>query len=280
MKAVEKLVAEIKNLKPFPRIAHQLLELLENPDSSSEEIAELILYDPAITANILRVCNSAYFSLPRQIESVHEAVNILGINHIIDLVLVKFGAENFRKGQDGYGLHEGELWRHAVSSALISREIAKRKGVEGAHSIFTASLLKDIGKIVLDRFAANAFEKIYNTAKERGISFRDAEKAIIGIDHAEIGGLIAESWGFSPKLVKMIRNHHSPMEYEGVEASIIYMADCICMMMGIGVGSDGLSYYFYEDTAKDLGITPDIIQEIMLDFSIDFQRVESLIKTV
>lgn len=278
MKSVESLIGEIKNLKPFPKIAQQLLELIENPNSSSEDISELILYDPAITANILRVCNSAFFSLPRKIESVHEAVNILGMNHIVDLVMVKFGSENFNNRQEGYGLHEGELWRHAVSSALISKELAARKGIEGAHSIFTASLLKDLGKVVLDRFAANAFEKIYNTAKNRGISFRDAEKAIIGIDHAEIGGLIAESWGFSPKMVKMIRNHHSPRECEGPEAAIIYMADCICMMMGIGVGADGLSYYFYEDIARDLGITPDVIQEVMLDFSIGMQRVESLLR--
>lgn len=277
MKTVESLISEIKNLKPFPRIAQQLLELIEDPNSSSEDIAELILYDPAITANILRVSNSAFFSLPRKIESVQEAVSILGMNHIIDLVMVKFGSENFKQGQDGYGLHEGELWRHAVSSALISKELAAKMNISGAHSIFTASLLKDIGKIVLDRFAASAFEKIYNTSKNRGISFRDAEKAIIGIDHAEIGGLIAESWGFPDKLVKMIKNHHSPRDCSGPEAAIIYMADCICMMMGIGIGADGLSYYFYEDIAKDLGITPDVIQEIMLDFSIGMQRVESLI---
>lgn len=280
MKSVEKLAKEIKNLKPFPKIAQQLLSLIEDPNSSSEEIAELILYDPAITANILRVCNSAYFSLPRKIESVHEAVNILGMNHIIDLVLVKFGSENFNTAQEGYGLHEGELWRHAVSSALISKELAIRKGIDNTHSIFTASLLKDIGKVVLDRFAANAFEKIYNTTKERGISFRDAEKAVIGIDHAEIAGLIAESWEFSPKLVNMIKNHHNPKNCDGPEAAIIYMADCICMMMGIGVGADGLSYYFYEDIAKDLDISPNLIQEIMLDFSIGMQKVESLIKSV
>ncbi|WP_027357935.1 HDOD domain-containing protein [Desulforegula conservatrix] len=277
MKSVESLISEIKNLKPFPKIAQQLLERIEDPNSSSEDIAELILYDPAITANLLRVCNSAFFSLPRKIESVHEAVNILGMNHIVDLVMVKFGSENFKTSQEGYGLHEGELWRHAVSSALISKDLAARMKIEGAHSIFTASLLKDLGKVVLDRFAANAFEKIYNTAKNKGISFRDAEKAIIGIDHAEIAGLIAESWGFPPKLVKMIRNHHSPKDCEGPEAAIIYMADCICMMMGIGVGADGLSYYFYEDIARDLGITPDVIQEIMVDFSIGMQKVESLI---
>lgn len=280
MKSVEKLAKEIKNLKPFPKIAQQILSLIEDPNSSSEEIAELILYDPAITANILRVCNSAFFSLPRKIESVHEAVNILGMNHIVDLVLVKFGSENFQKAQDGYGLHEGELWRHAVSSALISKEIALRKGVEGTHSIFTASLLKDLGKVVLDRFAASAFEKIYNVVKERGISFRDAEKAVIGIDHAEIAALIAESWEFPPRLVSMIKNHHTPKNFDGPDASIIYMADCICMMMGIGVGADGLSYYFYEDIAKDLDISPDVIQEIMVDFSIGMQKVESLVKSV
>ncbi|MDX9785518.1 MAG: HDOD domain-containing protein [Desulfobacterales bacterium] len=282
MTAIQELIKEIKSLKPIPQIANQIMQIAEDPDASLSEIADIILFDPIITANLLRTCNSAYFALPRRIDSVHEAVSLLGLEQIVDVVLLKSGVENLKNKQEGYGLNEGDLWRYSVSSALIAREIATRKGVKNKQLIFTAALLKDIGKVILDRFVAGAFHNIQELVQQNGYSFMEAEKKVIGVDHAELGGLVASSWNFSEKMVYIIRNHHLANEAarQDLECSIVYLSDILCMMMGIGVGSDGLAYRFHDDVIKSLGFSEKELLEIIAGFGENMSKVEDLIRSV
>lgn len=282
MSSIEELLKEIEHLKPIPAVVNQIMAAVEKPDSSMAEIAEIIMYDPSITANILKICNSAYFSLPRKIDSVQDAVTMMGIEQVVDIVLLKSGAENLQNGQEGYGLHEGELWKHAVSSALIARTLAEKKGSMNKHIIFTAALLKDIGKVILDRFVSDSYEKIDTLVANEGFSFREAEKKVIGIDHAELGGIIAKLWDFSPKMINMIRHHHLNDD-EGkndLDTQILYVADNVCMMMGIGVGADGLAYRFHKDVLEKLTISPVDLQGIIASFGEEMQKVEDLLKVV
>lgn len=283
MTTIEELIKKIKVLKPIPQIANQILTIVENPNSSITDIADIILYDPSTTANLLKFCNSAYFGQSREIDSVRDAISFLGIDYIIDLILLNGGAENLTKRQEGYGLHEGELWRQAVASALIAKDLAENKGIgQKKHILFTAALLKDIGKVILDQFVSDSFEKISYQVESKGLSFREAEKKVIGIDHAELGGLVAKMWKFSPKMIFIISNHHlsSPKAQEDIETSIVYLADTICMMMGIGGGSDGLAYRFHKDVLDRLGINHYSLQEIIMRFGERMQKVEELIKAV
>lgn len=282
MSAITELIKEIDNLTPIPAVVNQIIAVYENPGSSMEDIAEIILYDPFVTANILRMCNSAYYGLPRRVESVQDAITMIGMDNVIDMVLMKSGAANLVKGQMGYGLHEGELWKHAVSSALISRDLAEKKGSKNKQMIFTAALLKDIGKVILDRFVGDSFSKIDNLVKNKGFSFKEAEKKVIGIDHAELGGLVAEMWDFSEKMVSMIRNHHLNDESarEDLDTQILYVADNVCMMMGIGGGADGLAYRFHKDVLRKLGITPVDLQEIIASFGSEMKKVEDLLNVI
>jgi putative nucleotidyltransferase with HDIG domain len=282
MSAIQELIKEIKSLKPIPQIANQIMEIVEDPKASLSDVADIILFDPIITANLLRTCNSAYFGLPRKVDSVHEAVALLGLEQIVDLVLLKSGAENLKNRQDGYGLNEGDLWRYSVSSALIARDIAEKKGIEQKQLIFTAALLKDIGKVILDRFVAGAFTNIQEQVQENGLSFMEAEKKVIGVDHAELGGLVASNWQFSEKMIHIIRNHHLADEKarEDINCCIVYLSDILCMMMGIGVGSDGLAYRFHDDVVKALGFSEKELLELIANFGENMTKVEALINSV
>ncbi|PKN25109.1 MAG: chemotaxis protein, partial [Deltaproteobacteria bacterium HGW-Deltaproteobacteria-21] len=185
----------------------------------------------------------------------------------------------FRKRQDGYDLEEGDLWKYSVSSALISRELAEKRKMDNSHLVFTAALLKDIGKVVLSQYVADSFEKINLLVTQYGYSFMEAEKAVIGIDHAELGGLVAEKWGYSPKMVEIIRSHHltdESTEFD-LETSIVYLADTLCMMIGVGVGSDGLAYRFRKDVIDKLGFSDRDFQEVMAGFGEKLRKVEELI---
>ena len=282
MSAIQELIKEIKNLTPIPQIANQILATAENPNASLSDVADIILYDPMTTANVLRACNSAYYGLPRKVDSIHDAVALLGLEQILDIVLLKSGAANLQKKQDGYGLDEGDLWRYSVSSALIARELAEKKALKTSHLVFTAALLKDIGKVILNRFVGDSFAKINDLVQNQGFSFKEAEKKVIGADHAELGGLVASNWKFSPKMVYIIQNHHlsDDRARSDLETCLVYLSDIICMMMGIGVGSDGLAYRFYDQVIKDLGFTEKDLQEIIAGFGENLAKVEDLIKSV
>ncbi|MDD9302402.1 MAG: HDOD domain-containing protein [Desulfobacter sp.] len=282
MTAIQILIKEIKNLKPIPAVIHPLLEKVDDPKASMEDISNIIQYDPALTASVLRTTNSAFFGLKHPAESIKDAVNLLGTDQIIDLVLLKSGTQVLNGKQPGYDLNEGAIWKYSVSSAIIARQIAVTLDIPHKSRIFTAALLKDIGKTVLDKFVQNVFEKISDLVVNKNLSFVEAEKKIIGVDHAELGGMIAKMWKFSPKMVKIIRNHHihDDKMIQDQDIAVVYLADCICMMMGMGVGADGLAYRFHKKAMKKIGITAEDITRIIAEFTCQIQELEDLLQTI
>ncbi len=280
MSSFKDIVDRLDQLAPIPPIANQIMALAENPDSSLSEIADLILHDPAITANLLKTCNSAYFGLTRKVDSVQDAIALVGLDHVVQLVMLGSVSQNYKKGVEGYGLGEGELWRHAVSSAYAAKALAVRFGAsKNKHLVFTAALLKDIGKLILGRFVAFSFEQINILVNAQGHSFNDAEKKILGLNHEELGALLGEKWRFSEKLVYIIGHHHLSDESarQDLETSLVYLADIICMMMGVGTGADGLSYRFYSDVLKRLALSEKDFQGIMAATAENQQRIEYLL---
>ncbi len=279
MKSIDKIISEIESLKPIPQVAHKVLAIMDDPNSSMAQLAEVIVHDQALTANVLRICNSPFYGLVRKVDSVHQAITYLGMKNIADMVMTKLGSELLKAEHEGYDLKDGELWKHAVSSALIARQLCEIKKIPNTHLVYTGALLKDIGKVILHKYVGDAFDEIGRLVKDESISFREAEKRVLGIDHAELGGIVAERWGFSDRMVHIIKNHHLNGEWspDDLETAIVYLADIICMMMGLGVGADGLAYRFHEQVIEALAFSDKDLQEIMAGFAQRLGEVEELI---
>jgi putative nucleotidyltransferase with HDIG domain len=280
MTDLKDIVEQIDLLEPVPPIAAQIMTLAQDPNSSMSKIADLICNDPALTANLLRTCNSAYFGLSRQVDSVRDAITLIGLDYIVQLVLLNSLSANFIKEPVGYGLGEGELWRHAVSSAHVAGILADRFGnSQHKHLIYTAALVKDIGKLILGRFVAFSFEQINILVQSHGYSFNDAEQEVIGMNHEELGALVGQKWHFPPKLINIIRHHHLSDESarQDRDTSLVYMADIICMMMGVCTGADGLSYRFYGDVLNRLNLSEKDLQGIIAEAGKNQQQVEMLL---
>ncbi|MFA5903906.1 MAG: HDOD domain-containing protein [Desulfobacula sp.] len=282
MTSLQHLLEEVRSLKPIPAVANQLLEVVDDPGSSMEDIARVIQYDPVMTANVLRTCNSAYFGLKHPAESIKDAVNLLGTDQVIELVLLKSGAGTFSGRQDGYGLEEGEMWRYSVSTAVIAKQIALRLKLANKNTLFTSALVKDMGKIILEKYVSRSLDRIKHLVESDRLSFREAEKKALGIDHAELGAMIAKMWKFSPKMVKIIRHHHLADEtmIKDKDIAVVYLADCITMMIGMGVGSDGLSYRFKDEAIRELGLNADDVAMVIAEFAGNMQEIENLLKIV
>jgi len=280
MTDLNEIVEQIDLLEPIPPIAAQIMALAQDPNSSLSKIADLIRNDPALTANLLRTCNSVYFGLSRQVESVKDAAAMVGLDHIVRLVLLNSLSANFKKEPVGYGLGEGELWRHAVTSAHVAGMLADRFGdSQNKHLIYTAALVKDIGKLILGRFVSFSYEKINILVRSHGHSFNDAEQMVIGMNHEELGAMVGQKWHFTPKLIYIIRHHHLSDESarQDRETSLVYLADIICMMMGVCTGADGLSYRFYGDVLNRLNLSEKDLQSIIAEAGKNRQQMEILV---
>ncbi len=280
MTDLKDIVEQIDQLEPVPPIAAQILALTEDPDSSLKEISDLIRNDMALTANLLKICNSAFFSLPRQVESVRDAIALLGLDQIVELVLFNGLSASFRKEMVGYGLGERELWRHAVTSAHVAGMLAERFGTpQNKHLIYTAALVKDIGKLILGRFVAFSYEQINILVQSQGQSFNDAEQEIIGMNHEELGALVGKKWHFSDKMIYIIGHHHLSDELarRDLETALVYLSDIICMMMGVCTGADGLSYRFYGDVLNQLSLSENDLHGIIAEAGQNRQKVEILL---
>ena len=283
MTPVDDIIGGIDTLRPIPPLAIRIMALAEDENSSMVDIADLIVHDPSITASILKICNAARFGLSRQVNSIRDAIVFLGLDEIIELVLLNATAENFKDEPEGYGLGEGELWHHAVLSAHTAKILAENHGfATQKHLIFTAALLKDIGKIIMGRFVAFSYEKINILVHSKGYSFCEAEKEVIGINHEELGARIGQKWRFGDQLIYMMRHHHMTDENArgNPQTALVYLADIICMMIGYGTGADGLAYRFYSDILDRMKLREKDLQSAILNTGYRRQKIDKILNLV
>ena len=268
MMDIDVIIKSIKKLPPFPGLARQAMKGLDDPDASADQIISLVENDQFVLANALKLCNSAYYGPTRKVGSLRDGQVLLGNARLKEIILASTAVEYFQQENKGYGLARGDLWKHAVATGIISRIISHRVTESEPLSLFTAALFHDIGKVVLNVYVDRYFERIMGLVNTGDHSFPEAESSMIGINHAELGGKIAESWGFPDHIVRAIRLHHRPDETsaDDVITPIIYLANIITLSVGIGLGRDGLSYRGRQEIMKRYGLKAKDLQGIMVDF--------------
>jgi putative nucleotidyltransferase with HDIG domain len=280
MNLVDEILQSATELPPFPAVIQRALQLVDDPKSSARDVVEIIQYDQSITADVLKLCNSAYFGLRRAVHSLNEALVMIGFDQLLEIILSRESAGLLYEPCKGYDLEYGELWRHSVACGLLSRIVSTRLNRESTPAHFTAALLHDIGKMMLSKFVKDYFEEIRRMVQDRHLSFVEAEKEVLGIDHGELGGRITEQWEFPKSIVSAVRYHHAPgsapENREMVE--LISLCDVVVMLTGIGGGADGLSYRGYEEVIKQHHLKGEDIERFIVQLEDRFQEVKELLK--
>ena len=265
MKQTKKLniLAKVKSFPSMPGSTEKLLKLLDNPDTSAAHIGQFLRYDPGLSAKLLKLTNSAYFGLPCKVGSVKQAVVLLGWRRLVQLVMASCVNAVMDKPVPGYDLSAGELWRHSIAVSVAAEDLAKELKISASEEIFTAALLHDVGKLVFGRFVKEDLEKI-ETEASIGISFEVAERIVLGTDHAEIGAQILKNWSFPTALVNAVRWHHDPDSAGKTDilVDIVHVANILCLMIGIGVGREGLCYEPSPLATKRLGLRTTHIEMV------------------
>lgn len=276
--SIESVVSGIGELPSFPQVAMKVLRLVRDPAHTAEELAAAISFDTGLTAKVLRLCNSSYYGRRQSVTSVREAVIHLGNRTVMDVVLVSCASDMFRTMGSVYFTDPTELWRHSIGTALCAELIAQRCEPKLAPMAFTAGLFHDVGKMVLNEHVSEQLKPILMRVAE-GATMLAAEKELLGMNHAEIGAALAESWSFPDEFVNAIRFHHEPNCAPGDQtlAYIVHLAMAICQSVLGGAGTDGAAITCYPHCLDVLGLRPKEFADIAVQLQEKQRRAEEFV---
>jgi putative nucleotidyltransferase with HDIG domain len=262
----KEVIAAAEKLPPFPDVVRKVMPLIQQM-APVRSIEQVIRYDQAITAKVLAIAQSAYYSRGRAIRSLQDAIVSLGQRQLIQVIMAACAAQFFGQKTAGYDLREGELWQHSVATAIMAEKVATRIDFKDVLTVYTAALLHDIGKTVLTRYVKTYFDLIIGAINAKKVRFIDAEREILGIDHQQLGAIIARRWRFPGEVIDSIGYHHQPQEaHEHVDMiGIIYVSNRMVAGMGIGCGVDGFFQPNQDSVFSRLGLTTRMVDKLMAE---------------
>mgnify|MGYP000215212044 CR=1 FL=1 len=274
--SLDQVVSRVETLPQLPAATMRLVGVLHDPDSTLDEIVETVRYDQTITTQLLRLVNSSYFALPQRVASIEDAVRLLGSSRVLQLVMAAYSRALMSPPQAGYGLRPGALWQHSVAAAIGTQCLCRSLQLEGDGALFTAGLLHDIGKIVLNEFVSQEYATIALRVAHGHVTFCEAEAEVLGFTHAEVGALLAERWRLPAPIVRAIRHHHDPKAAPETETIIdlVHLADAVCVLMGVGGGDDGLFYRAQPDVVARHHLGEQQLEAIGCEIVCELKAVE------
>jgi len=274
---IEQIINKLDSLPSIPEVASKIINMVNNPDVSFKLVAEEISRDQAMTTNILKLCNSAYFSQGKEITSIERAIVTLGLKEVKDIVMVVATKPVLNKFVIGYDLGKGDLWKQGLVVANISKKIAihkKRKDI--SDTVFTGGIIHNVGKVVLALYVQSTFKNIMEEVTTKNITFNEAERQILGFSHQEVGERILTKWDFPPVLKSIVRFYQepdlAPKEHQ-LEVSVVHIANVLSLMAGIGIGSDGLYHQINQTAIDSTGLSDSELEQL-------FTRIPETVKQI
>jgi len=264
-----KIIKEkLRDLPSLPEVVTRVTELVQDPKSSAAQLGKIIANDSGLTSRVLRMVNSAYYGFPRQISSIQHAITILGFTTIKSLVLSSSIFRIFsQKSGTNTSFNYKNFWKHSLFTAIASRNIYQKLFFEADEHIFSAAILHDIGKIILDQYDHDNYARAFSEAPSPhfGDEILVAEQKHCDVTHQYIGHYVAESWNLPEMLSDVIRYHHSPLESQNQHklTTVVYLGNILShlildyevfsinpfddeILIHIGLNEDDLALIFAE----------------------------------
>ena len=233
----QKLAAAVDGMPAFPKSVQKILELTRDVNCSPKDLVQVIDKDPVVTVKVLRVVNSAYYSLPKQITSINHAVVYLGFNTIKNLAL-SIAAIGILPASNEAGFDGQQYLLHSLSTAGIAKLLAQRLDDADPMDCFIAGLLHDFGKVVFAQFMPQEFKKALAISQEHKTSLHLALRDVVGTDHAVVGAMLVEKWRFPADLVETIRQQYSPEVKDTPMIACVFAANQISKKLAFGYGGN------------------------------------------
>jgi len=264
-------VNELSGLPTLPGVVRFVSTVVEDSQSSMQDVGEVISRDQVLSAKILRMVNSPFYGFPGRISSVTHALVLLGLSVVKGLVLSTAVFDNLDRKYRG-------LWEHSLGTAVISRQIAKAMGVQDCEDIMIAGLLHDLGKVVLAVVEPDQYDLCIQQAHLQKIHIAQAEQQQFGVDHTQVSAWVCERWHLPARLVECLTMHHQPQRaYQFPEATaIVHVADVLARAMGYGDPGDPALPPFETLAFDSLGLGPEAYDAILRVAESDFHRGTTL----
>ncbi|MBS1721191.1 MAG: HDOD domain-containing protein [Armatimonadetes bacterium] len=249
----------------------------EAEESTAQSVGRLLQQDPALTARVLRLANSSFYSLRKQVFDVNEAVVILGMRTVRRLAVVASTYPWLCRDLKVFDLASPGLWEFSYATATFAQTIADRSRKASPDAAFTCGLLADIGKIAMSIWFDGSADLVGALRGDKSLAI-DHEFELFGFHHAEVGYQLTKMWGLPNELCEAIRYSHTPSEATSQNPLLdcLHCADYLTRCMGIGLGSEGLRIEFDGDAWSRLGLTDDDFDGILSDWIDQFQARQTL----
>jgi putative nucleotidyltransferase with HDIG domain len=225
----EVVLKRIRDIPSLPEVVNRILAIISLPNTPASEIAKLIAFDPGLTSKVLRMVNSAAYGFQRQISSIQHGIMILGFNTVRGLVLSASIFKLFEGHTHPGGLNHEKFWEHSLGTAVAARLLGQALRIPDADDIFSAAMLHDIGKVVLDVYFKADYAEVLNAARQQripfhGAAFYELEERMLGVTHTSIGSFLAIKWKLPLTITEVIQYHHQPDEAENCQPLVYLVA--------------------------------------------------------
>lgn len=272
-----KLIDE-SDISSIKNVISGIIKIINDPRSTAMDLKEIIQIDPPLTAKVLKLANSAYYSPRNKISEITQAIIWVGFDAIKELAMSQKVCEIFNKDESIDGYSRGALWKHSLAVALLSKMIYRREFCERGESIYVAGLLHEIGLIAKDQFFSEELKLVLGKSKDEKKNLITAENEISGYDHAEVGKAIIDLWQIPQDIGVAIAAHHNPVsatqEFSKISYTL-YVADYFCQRKGVGYGDapfeESASYNRYRNK---LNIEPQSLELLMEDVQLEIAKME------
>jgi putative nucleotidyltransferase with HDIG domain len=280
---VKQVISNIRNLPTPPIVFHQIQKVINDPNCSAAQIAAILAEDPAMSVKVLKLTNSAFYGLSQEVESVKQAVVIVGMEAIKNLVLSASILDMF-KGKEFDQEYQEQFWRHSLATAFGSRLLARKlraRGIVDPDTAFSGGLLHDIGKIIMVCFLPKEYAKVREAKAATPLAADHiVEAKVLGYDHAQVGAMLAQQWKLPHKLTEAIVHHHCP-ENSAPEDSIAYVvhiANYVSRLTFLDRSEQAQFGKMTDHVMSHMVITEEHVEQFCTDLREEYVKAETFMK--
>jgi HD-like signal output (HDOD) protein len=276
-------VNAISHIATLPEITLKIIELVENPRSTAQDLNKLISNDPALVARILKVVNSAFYGLPGQIGSINRAIVLLGLNAVKNIVIAASLAKLFRGGRVSPHFSAKDLWSHSIAVGVMSKMIVQKLNNTLPDEAFLAGLIHDIGILVeLQAFREPLVEiaERASNATETSGKYIELEVSVIGVDHQQLGAGLTSKWKFPRSFQYVTGHHHNPLALAPDcrwLTCVVHVADHVVAGMNLGYTLTCKNDPVDPAVLAELGLTPEALTELVTLLPEALKETEALL---
>lgn len=275
----EKIIDKINYLPTLPTVFSRLSDAMSNPRISNDEIAAIISSDQAAAIKVLKVVNSAFYGFSGRIDTITRAILYLGLNEVSNLIFAMSVINLFKKKQALMNFRPVEFWAHSIAVGVATRLVGSSMKIQNLENYFLSGILHDIGKLILFEYAGEDYAKVLTLADEKNILIIEAEKEVLGFDHAAIGEQLAIKWNLPSSIKNVIKFHHSGIAAGTNEKLVaaIHIGDIIARTLNLGYPGDNLVPEPNEIVVEKLKLNKNFFSETFTGILKDFELTSKLL---